>query len=399
MTSAEQALDPQRGPSPWPFDVALTVALLLPIPFVGLYGPADHQLLPALEIVPLVLRRVRPTTSFALVAGFMVVQLVALNTPTYGQVAVPVAAYSVAAYAERNRARAALAVGIVGAVLGPLRWLVTLGELRFIDGFHVTIVLGAVLLAALLVVTPWALGTLARTRRLYFEGLVERSQRLAREAVQRAELATSTERARIAREMHDVVAHGLSVMIVQADGARYAAERSPELAARALETIAETGRESLAEMRKMLGLLRSDDTLTGTAPQPGLEDLPGLVEQVREAGMRLTADLAEPLPAVAPGIGLTVFRCAQEALTNARKHAGPEADVHLAVRVIGADLVVEVLDDGRGAAASGDGEGHGLVGMQERVAAHGGHVEAGPRPGGGFAVRVRIPLLFKVGQL
>jgi signal transduction histidine kinase len=188
-------------------------------------------------------------------------------------------------------------------------------------------------------------------------------------------------------------------MIVQADGARYAVEQSPQLAARALETIAATGRESLAEMRRMLGLLRSDDALTGTEPQPGLEDLAELVAQAVESGMRLTADIAEPLPAVAPGIGLTVYRCVQEALTNTRKHAGPDIEVHLSVRVIGADLVVEVLDDGRGAAADGDGQGHGLVGMRERVAMHGGHLEAGPRTGGGFAVRVRIPLLFKVGQL
>jgi len=401
---------PLREPtdrSPWPFDVALTVALLLPVPLVGagalLPLPLLHVGIPSwglplsvLEIAPLVLRRVRPTLSFALIAGAMCVQLFAVSMPVWGQVAVPVAAYSVAAYAPRSTSRAALVIGLAGAVLGPARWLTAYGT--YLDAGVVTIAV-VVLLAAMLVLAPWTMGTLARTRRAYVEGVVERSQRIAREAEQRAELAAAGERARIAREMHDVVAHGLSVMIVQADGARYAVEQSPQLAARALETIAATGRESLAEMRRMLGLLRSDDALTGTEPQPGLEDLAELVAQAVESGMRLTADIAEPLPAVAPGIGLTVYRCVQEALTNTRKHAGPDIEVHLSVRVIGADLVVEVLDDGRGAAADGDGQGHGLVGMRERVAMHGGHLEAGPRTGGGFAVRVRIPLLFKVGQL
>jgi signal transduction histidine kinase len=396
------------GRSPWPFDVALTVALLLPAPLVSagvllpvpLISAAGTSLwglpLSVLEIAPLVLRRVRPTLSFALITATMCVQLFTVSLPVWGQVAVPVAAYSVAAYAPRSTSRAALAIGLVGAVLGPARWLTSNGAYRYVGVLTMAVV---VLLAAMLVLAPWTLGTLARTRRAYVEGVIERSQRIAREAEQRAELAAAGERARIAREMHDVVAHGLSVMIVQADGARYAVDQSPQLAARALETIAATGRESLAEMRRMLGLLRSDDALTGTEPQPGLEDLAELVAQAVESGMRLSADITEPLPAVAPGIGLTVYRCAQEALTNTRKHAGPDVEVHLSVRVIGADLVVEVLDDGRGAAADGDGQGHGLVGMRERVAVHGGHLEAGPRPGGGFAVRVRIPLLFKVGQL
>jgi signal transduction histidine kinase len=245
---------------------------------------------------------------------------------------------------------------------------------------------------AMLVIAPWALGMWIRTRRAYVAQLVERGHRLEREAAQQAELAASDERARIAREMHDVVAHGLSVMIVQADGARYAVKTSPEAAADALENIAASGREALAEMRRMLGLLRSEDTETGTRPQPGLGDLDYLVEQSRASGMRLEATIGSPLPETTPGVGLTVYRVVQEALTNVRKHAGPEVCAQLTVRSHYDRIEVEVADDGRGAAAPGDGTGHGLIGMRERVAVHGGRLHAGPRPGGGYGVRAVVPL-------
>ena len=191
--------------------------------------------------------------------------------------------------------------------------------------------------------------------------------------------------------MHDVVAHGLSVIVVQADGARYAAAKDPDVAVGTLATISATGRESLTEMRRLLGLLRDGDT--GVAPQPGLDDVRHLVDEARAAGMQVEADLPEAPPDVPDGVGLAAYRIVQESLTNVRKHAGPRAAVALRVTV-GRAVEVEVRDDGRGAAAAAasDGRGLGVTGMRERAAVHGGTLEAGPAPGGGFAVSARLPL-------
>jgi signal transduction histidine kinase len=382
--------------SPWAstrsrvFDIALTAVLLLGV-LVMLVGPFSSTavLLTICQIVPLTLRRVRPSLSFALVAGAMAVQVVLTDLPVWGQVAMPVAVYSVAAYGPRSHARVAFAVALVAGVVGPADWLVAGGLAT-----SIATAVALVTLTELLVVAPWAIGSLARTRRAYVAGLIDRSRRLEVEAAQRAELATVDERARIAREMHDVVAHGLSVMIVQADGASYAVRRDPASAAGALEAIAATGRESLAEMRRMLGLLRSDD-VTGSLPQPGLADLSVLLEQSQATGMVLSADIEDPLPSLGPGVELTVYRIVQEGLTNVRKHAGPQPRVSITVchgQARGAPSVqVEVTDDGRGPSAV-DPDGHGLTGMRERVAVHGGSLWTGPRPGGGFTLRAEIPL-------
>jgi signal transduction histidine kinase len=189
--------------------------------------------------------------------------------------------------------------------------------------------------------------------------------------------------------MHDVVAHGLSVIVVQADGARYAAAKDPDVAVGTLETISATGREALTEMRRLLGLLREGDT--GVTPQPGLDDVRHLVDEARAAGMQVTADLPEHAPDVPDGVGLAAYRIVQEALTNVRKHAGPDAAVDVRVAV-DRGVAIDVRDDGRGAAARTEGRGLGLVGMRERAAVHGGTLEAGPAPGGGFAVSARLPL-------
>ncbi len=235
-----------------------------------------------------------------------------------------------------------------------------------------------------IVVTAWALGTLGRTRRAYVDALIERGERIEREAAQQVALAASDERARIAREMHDVVAHGLTVMVVQADGARYAAAASPDAATDTLANISTTGREALTEMRRLLGLLRAEET--GTAPQPRLADIAALAaeEQVQAE----LVGLERPVP---DGLALTAYRVVQEALTNARKHAGPAATTHVRV-CVGDDIEIVVEDDGRGASALDDGHGLGLLGMRERVLAHDGTIEAGPRPHGGFRVQARLPL-------
>ena len=368
------------------FDRALTGALLLPVlPYAAVTDPVGGILM-LLQTAPLLARRRHPVAVFAAVALASAVQPLLLDGPLFSQVAFPIAVYSVARHAGPRWAAIAVAVGLAGAVVAAVDWLHGFGAQTLtwanITAYVVTI--------ALFVVAAWALGTLGRTRQAYVDALVERGQRLEREAAQQAALATIDERHRIAREMHDVVAHGLTTIVVQADGARMAAAQDPSVTGPALATIAATGREAIAELRRMLGVLRAQDA--PVAPQPRLTDLPALLAEARAAGTPVVARLPEPAPAVSDGVALTTYRIVQEALSNVRKHAGPGATARVGLAVDGATMVVEVVDDGRGAAAADDGRGLGLAGMRERVDAHGGTLSAGPVPGGGFAVCARIPL-------
>lgn len=370
------------------FDLCVIAVLVLTVLGAAVSGEVAAALLGLAMTVALVWRRSRPGPAYAAVAAASVLQAVVLDVPVPSQFAYPIALYSVARYGTARAGAAALGVGLVGAVVAAWDWTRLFDSDFRTDGFA-----SYALLIGVIVVAAWALGTLGRTRAAYVEQLVARSEQLEREAAQQAELAASDERARIAREMHDVVAHGLSVIVVQADGARYAAAQDPEVATRTLETIAGTGREALTDMRRLLGLLRSDDT--GVRPQPGLADLVFLLEQASASGTDLVADLPDPLPELPEALALTAYRVVQEGLTNVRRHAGP--GVHVVVRLVVADgeLAVSVGDDGRGAGADGprgDGRGLGLVGMRERVTTVGGTLDAGPRPGGGFAVDARIPL-------
>ena len=347
------------------FDIALAGCLLLPVAtFPVLHQSAAATAVAVAQLVPLFWRRRHPQLVFAAVAVASAAQAIAIDNPPWSQVAFPVATYSVARYAPPARGLLALAVGLCGAGVAAVDWL------RGLDADLEPVTVGPYFLTiATLVVAAWALGTLGRVRR------------------------ASDERARIAREMHDVVAHGLSVIVVQADGARYAAGQDPAAAASALEAISTTGRQALTEMRRMLGLLRADDG-AALRPQPGLADLGALVAEARTAGAHVEATLPEPGTSVPDGVALTAYRVVQEALTNVRKHAGPGVTVRVEVGVDVAGRAVDILveDDGRGAAVPSDGHGLGLVGMRERVGVHGGHVEAGPRPGGGFRVAARLPL-------
>ncbi len=258
------------------------------------------------------------------------------------------------------------------------------------------------LLLAVLMSTPfvlcWAWGRLTRVRRAYLVELEDRAARLERERDAQAKVAVAAERARIARELHDVVAHNVSVMIVQADGAAYVLDNSPQQAKEALGTIASTGRQALVEMRRLLGVLRSADTAEEYVPQPGVEELPELLEQVRTAGLPvefITSGDPRELPR---GVELTVYRIVQEALTNVRKHGGPDVRARVAVDFGERELAVLIEDDGRGttdeqlSTGGTDGLGHGLIGMRERVGMVSGSLDIGPRPGGGFRIRAVLPL-------
>jgi signal transduction histidine kinase len=200
------------------------------------------------------------------------------------------------------------------------------------------------------------------------------------------------ERARIAREMHDVVAHNLSVMVVQASAARRMVDRSPERAREALASVEQTGREALAEMRRMLAMLGTPEEELALAPQPSLDEIDALIERARQAGLDVDLEVQGERRRVHSSLDLSCFRIVQEALENTLKHAGA-THAHVCLRY-GRDCVeVDVTDDGRSAeAAEAGNNGHGLVGMRERVAMHGGRLETGHRPDGGFEVRATLPL-------
>jgi signal transduction histidine kinase len=243
---------------------------------------------------------------------------------------------------------------------------------------------------ALVLVVSFALGDAVRSRRAHLRVVEQRAEDLQREQHQRVALATAAERARITRELHDVVAHGLSVMVVQAQGAAAALHRHPERTEHALQNVIATGQASLAEMSRLLDVVRRDPTDDpGLNPQPGLASLPALVEQVRAAGtpVRLLID-GQPVPLPA-GIDLSAYRIAQEALTNTIKHGGAGATVAVTLGFHHGLLEIDVIDDGVGGPYQ---DGNGLRGIAERVAMLGGALAVGPRDGGGFRVRAQLPL-------
>ena len=234
------------------------------------------------------------------------------------------------------------------------------------------------------------LGAFVRQRALRLSAVEDRAVALESELEREAELAAAEERTRIARELHDVVAHGLSLMVVQAEAAEEMLTLSPEAAAQPLHRVQQTGRESLAEMRRLLGVLRTADSgPSATVPQPSLRRVPELVREAAEAGLPVEVTVhGEPVE-LPPGRELAAFRIVQEALTNVRRHAhATRASVELAYTPT--SLRIDVTDDGRG--RTGDHTGHGLIGMRERAALYGGTLDAGPADGGGFRVTAVLPV-------
>ena len=229
---------------------------------------------------------------------------------------------------------------------------------------------------------PWVAGRAIRHRRL-------REQRLEGER-ERAEAAVVDERARIARELHDVVAHAISVIVLQARGGRRVLDEDPADARDAFDVIERTGRQALDEMRRLLGMLRSPDERLAVVPQPGMARLPDLVATVRAAGLPVHMEVEGTPIELPPGVDLSAYRIVQEALTNALKHAGP-ARALVVIRYHDQELELEITDDGAGNGAE-SGSGHGLAGMRERVALYGGALETGRAAAGGYALRATLPL-------
>ncbi|MFR9795217.1 sensor histidine kinase [Streptomyces sp. MS06] len=355
---------------------------------------AQGRVYPLLLLLSLVvaLRRRLPEKMLLLAVALGVAQLaldVRIRTADF---ALLVIVYTVAATGERWASRLALATGLGAATVAQIRWPNA--------GTGLAGNLAIVMFQTVPFALAWVLGDALRTRRAYFAQLEERAARLEKEREAQAKVAVAAERARIARELHDVVAHNVSVMVVQADGAAFVLDTAPDQARKALETISSTGRQALAEMRRLLGVLRTGEHQEAGeyVPQPDVEQIEELVEQCRGSGLPVdfrVEGTPRPLPS---GVELTAYRIVQEALTNTRKHGGPDtgASVRLVYFDDGLGLLVE--DDGKGAPhelceeGGTDGRGHGLIGMRERVGMVGGTLDAGPRPGGGFRISALLPL-------
>jgi signal transduction histidine kinase len=247
----------------------------------------------------------------------------------------------------------------------------------------------------------WAIGVALRNRRAATEALVREADKRAEAERQSAARALAEERLGIAHELHDVVAHSMSVIAVQAGVGAHVLDERPEQAKAALEAISATSRGTLTEMRRLLGVLRDSEGARSQAPAPGLGDLPRLVDDVRAVGVPATLHVEGTADGVHAGIELSAYRVVQEALTNVLKHAGKPTRIDVTVRHLPGSLTVEVTDDGRGLAARSsnggaadapaDGSGHGLIGMRERVELWGGELSVGPAPGGGYRVKALLP--------
>jgi signal transduction histidine kinase len=362
--------------------VAIDLAICLATAALSIVGLATQDRLDTVAVIfcgalcaPLLLRRTRPFLCFAMVAVVALAQWL-LAAPQLADAAVLIALYQVAL--DGSLIEGALAAGTaeLGAIIAAVRWSPS-APLKVWVGLS-----GLATAAAVL-------GVSIRQRRALLASLHEKAARLEFERDQEGRLGAAAERARIAREMHDIVAHNLSVMIALADGATYAMDSSPQRAAQATQRVSATGREALVEMRRLLGVLREEAEAQPLEPQPSLGRLDELLARVHAAGIPVTMDLDGDPHVLADGVQLTVFRVAQEALTNTLKHADRPTCAHLALSCRPGAVELEVTDTGQRRAAGTSG-GRGLHGMRERAASYGGKLEAGPRPQGGWRVHLRL---------
>ncbi|WP_182508535.1 sensor histidine kinase [Streptomyces sp. WM6372] len=369
--------------------LALLVQVATTIPFVVPRDPLDSPatwpayLLTTLGNVPLVWRRRAPVAAiFGMVAAGSLYTL-ALDGPGQPLPYAPLIGVYTMALLCPARVRIAMGVTLTGLILVSVALNTgTAKELLF---------------ALFVFAAAYALGRLQYTRQAYTAAVEARAAELERANRIEAEQAAARERARIAREMHDILSHAVSIMIVQAEAGPVAVRGAPERAEAAFDAIAGTGREAMAQLRTMLGVLRTEGAAREAAPrspQPGIEELPGLLERVRDSGPRVAYERTGAVRALPAPLEATVHRVVQEALTNVVKHAGA-SEVSVGLAYGPRELTVTVTDDGRGPGTVAQAPpglpsgGHGLIGIRERAAAHGGTAEFGPGPGGlGFSVRV-----------
>jgi signal transduction histidine kinase len=386
---------PRQGPfTRWPraSDALLAVIVFL-LEVVGILGRAADEagtfdlsmlgdvtmvtyLLLAVSSIALLWRRDRP---LAVLATTLIASLVWDVSGLAGgaSLAIFISLYGVGRYVDDQRTTLVAVAAAMGLALAD----------DIVEGEDVTVMVASVAVVA----AAWYVGRRVRGRGAYLALLEERAEYLEREQVAEAQRAVDEERTRIARELHDLVAHRVSMITVQAGAAQTVALSDPERAIRAMEAVEEAGREALDELRQVLGVLRSDDDRKGLAPMHGFAEIPGLVEDMRDAGMDVSlSSTGDPcdLPAK---LDLASYRIAQEALTNVLKHAGPDSEAEVRLSTDDGMLTIEVTDRGSGDTTM-PGSGNGLIGMRERAALLGGTFEAGPRPGGGFRISARLPI-------
>jgi signal transduction histidine kinase len=383
-----------RDDHPFAGDLALSAAIV----GLSVIGLASQRRLDTRAIVfclalcaPLLLRGVSRFLCFATVALVALAQWLWAG-PQLADAAVLIALYWVALHGRLVEIAVAAATVELGAIIAAVRWS---------PGEPLKVWVGLTGLATASAV----LGITIRQRRALLVSLQEKAARLEFERDQEGRLGAAAERARIAREMHDIVSHNLSVMIALADGASYAMTTSPELAGEATARVSATGREALVEMRRLLGVLGDESSGHPLEPQPKLDRLDELLKRVEAAGIPVTMELAGDPHRLADGVQLTVFRVAQEALTNTLKHAARPTRAHVALRVRAGLVELDVTDTGRPPPLGPDAasatnathpgpslpaSGRGLRGMRERALAYGGDLEAGPGPAGGWRVRLRL---------
>ncbi|MCP2261940.1 Signal transduction histidine kinase [Streptoalloteichus tenebrarius] len=355
--------------------------------FVQVVSASDYILGSFLLVGPLVIRRKRPVLAayVTLFGGIFVLVTHGPFAARMGAFALAIMLYTLLTHATR-RVAAAYAAWLL---LGTLLFSIAMAREYGLATAPFTVFFPVLIFAVF-----WMTGEFVGARRAYHAEVEQRLRMLEHERDQQAKIAVVEERNRIARELHDVVAHAVSVMIVQADGASYALKTSPETAGRALATISDTGRKALGELRRLVGVLRNDSEGNAEyAPQPDASALGELAEKMRQVGLPVRLTMTGDLSDLPTGVGLTVFRLVQEALTNTLKHAGPGASAQVVVTRAEDGVEVEIVDDGLGTAnGSLVSGGNGLIGMRERVAVYHGTLEAGPRPGGGWRVRAVLPL-------
>ncbi|MFF4800966.1 sensor histidine kinase [Streptomyces sp. NPDC001351] len=386
---------------PWVLDTAVVVLVFLMFCLADLLhsgdgdGPRRFRLaftqlplagmlaLQAGLVLPLLWRRRRPLAAFGVIAAVFVLQW-SVGAALRADVALFVALYSLALHGRLKQLPWACAA-MAGAMV-----LVALRVSAAMSVWDALFFLLSTTTAAL------ALGLMVRIRRAQLAGLRERAARLEVERDQRSRLAAVTERTRVAREMHDIVGHNLSVIITLADAGAYATDTAPERGKEALQLIGDTGRQALGELRRVLGVLReaADGPPAGPelSPQPGIADIDALCAKVRAAGLEVVYRTSGDVDALDSGVQLTAYRIVQEALTNTLKHADAGTRVHLAIIETDTRLTIRVQDTGPATPPGPHEEGHGLVGMRERAALYGGTVSAGPAGGGGWSVEAVLDL-------
>ncbi|MFK5646060.1 sensor histidine kinase [Ornithinimicrobium sp. LYQ121] len=391
---------PLRERGWWP-ELVVVGGLLAWLLLTSSVGGVGYLTLGAVQVLPLLWRRRHPLQAALGVAAACLLQVVLTDNPHPANVAVLVAVYSAAVHGTRRDSRLVLGLGLVGAVVAALDWSVAYPGM----GAWLVVVATQATFTALFVAVAWVLGDVVRRRRAVLARLEQQNAALARDQAQRARLVAQGERASIAREMHDVVAHSLAVVVVQADGALYAAraalDRPPstgpdrealERASQTLETLARTARTSLSDTRRLVGVLRDEGSGAELGPTQGLASLDELVQRVRDSGVPVHLAVRGETEDLPWEVDLAAYRVVQEGLTNVMKHAGPHASVDVDLLRTPEVLLVRVTDDGaavgphgglHGGEGRADTDGNGLVGMRERVEVLGGTVHAGPRDASG----------------